>query len=60
MIARKFKFSIATNYINSEWSEEVELRFDDGTSEEEIEVQVNEVYTEWMSKKNQGGWVSIE
>lgn len=60
MIARKFKFSIATNYINSEWSEEVELRFDDGTSEEEIEVQVNEVYTEWMSEKNQGGWVSIE
>ena len=56
----KFKFSIATNYINSEWSEEVELHFDDDATEEEIENEVNEIYAEWLVEKNQGGWTAVE
>lgn len=60
MITKKFKFSIATNYINSEWSEEVELQFADDVTEEEIENEVNEIYTEWLFEKNQGGWFAVQ
>jgi hypothetical protein len=59
MITRKYKFSIATVYINSEWSEVVELEFDEDASEEDIEEQVNEIYQEWVNEKNYGSWVQI-
>jgi len=59
MITRKFEFSIATNYINSDWTEEVELQFADDATEQEIEDEVNEIYIEWLNEKNQGGWVAI-
>ncbi len=59
MITRKYKFSIATAYINSEWSEVVELEFDEDASEEDIEEQVNEIYQEWVNEKNYGSWVQI-
>ena len=52
----KFEFRIATNYINSEWSEDVEIQFAEDATETEIEDQVNEIYTEWLFEKNQGGW----
>ena len=60
MITRKFQFSIATNYIRSEWSEEVELQFEDDETEEEIENTVNEIYTQWLFENNQGGWFAVE
>lgn len=41
MITRTYNFSIVTNKINSEISEDVELKFDDDLTEEEI-IKYNE------------------
>ena len=60
MIKRTYKFTIETNYINSEWSQKVELQFEDDASEEEIEQQVNELYTEWLFENNCGGYFLIK
>lgn len=48
MIIRKYRFSIATTYIQSEYSQVMELQFDDNDTEEEIEQQVDEIYTQWL------------
>lgn len=56
---KKYKFSIATPYINSIWEEEVEVEFADDATEEEIENSVTETYTEWLLEKNKGGWREI-
>lgn len=60
MITKKFKFSIATNYINSEWSEEIEIQFEDDATEQEIEDEVNQIYTDWLFEKNQGRWCAVK
>ena len=60
MIQRKYRFSIATTYINSEWYEDVELEFDEDLTEDEIEQQVNDIYTEWLFEKNYGSWIEIK
>lgn len=59
MITKKYKFSIATPYIKSEWSEEVELEFDDDLSEDEIDDQVSEIYSDWLFRKNGGTYSEI-
>lgn len=60
MITRKYTFSIATKYVNSEWSEVVEFQFDDDATEGEIEDQVNELYTEWIFQQNYGGFTELK
>lgn len=60
MIIRKYRFSIATTYIQSEYSQVMELQFDDNDTEEEIEQQVDEIYTQWLFEHNQGGYRLIE
>lgn len=60
MIIRKYRFSIATTYIQSEYSQVMELQFDDNDTEEEIEQQVDEIYTQWLFEHNQGGYSLIE
>jgi len=60
MITRKYRFSIATTYIQSEYSQVMELQFDDDETEEEIEQQVDEIYTQWLFEHNQGGYRLIE
>lgn len=59
MITRKFSFSIATNYIRSEWKEEVELEFEDDATEEEIEDEVSAYYQEWLNENNHGGFSQL-
>lgn len=59
-MTRSFKFSIATSLIPSDCVEVKELQFDDDATEEEIEEQVNEIYSEWVSAKNYGTWTAIE
>lgn len=59
MITKKFRFSIATNFVRSEWTEDVELEFDDDTTPDEIISQVDEIYTEWLFDKNRGSWTEI-
>jgi hypothetical protein len=59
-MTRKYKFTIATNRIGSEVSDEVELEFDDDSTEAEIEKQVNEIYVEWLCENNQGYFVAVE
>ena len=60
MITRKFKFSIATNYINSECSEDVVLHFDDDATEQQIEDEANQIYTEWLFENNHGSLTEIK
>lgn len=59
MITKKFRFSIATNFVRSEWTEDVELQFDDDATPDEINSQVDEIYTEWLFDKNSGSWYEI-
>ena len=58
-MTRKFKFTVSTPYVYSEYTEMVELQFDDGISEKELSDEVDKVYSEWLSQENQGGWVQI-
>lgn len=60
MITKKFKFSIGTMYINSTVTEIVELQFDDDATDDEIDDQVNEVYTEWLFERNTGSYVEVK
>lgn len=59
MITKKYYFSISTNKIGSETSDEVELQFDDDLTDEEIEKQVTEIYTGWLFENNYGGFNEI-
>ncbi len=59
MITKKYHFSISTNKIGSETSDEVELQFDDDLTDEEIEKQVTEIYTGWLFENNYGGFNEI-
>ena len=59
MITKKFRFSIATNFVRSEWTEDVELQFDDDATPDEIISQVDEIYSEWLFDKNRGSWYEI-
>ncbi len=58
-ITKKFKFSIGTPYINSEYTETVEFEFEDDVTDEEIQNEMDEIYTEWLFQKNTGTWKSI-
>jgi hypothetical protein len=60
MKTKKVKFTIATNYVNSAWSETLEFTFDDDETDSEIESQIDEFYSDWLSEKNYGGWSIIE
>ena len=53
---RTYKFTIATNNIGSEYSQKVVLDFDEDATEEDIENQVSEAYTEWLNEHNCGGY----
>jgi hypothetical protein len=57
---KKYMFSLATPYVNSEWKEEIELQFDDDATIEEIENQIDEIYQEWVNERNNGCWILIE
>lgn len=50
----KYEFCIATNRIGSENKEIIEIDLEDDLTEEEIDNQVNEIYTEWLFEKNNG------
>lgn len=56
----KYEFCISTNKVGSEVKEIVEIDLDDDLTEEEIDNQVGEVYTEWLFEKNQGWAVKVE
>lgn len=56
---KKYKFSVGTRYIKSDWTEEVELEFDDNATEEEIEKEVNEVFEEWVWENAETYWNEI-
>ncbi len=58
-MTRKYNFSIATNLVRSEHSEIVEIHLDDDLTEDEIDAQVTEIYTEWLFENNQGGFSQI-
>lgn len=60
MITRKYNFSIRTCYVGSEWQEEVELQFDDDSTKEEIEAEVDICYQEWLNENNYGCFYEIE
>lgn len=55
----KYVFCIATNKHQSEYKQIVELSFDEDLTDEEIEDQVEEIYTEWLLEKNQGSYNKI-
>lgn len=50
------KFSIATTYVRSDYSEEQEFEFDDDASDDEIEEEICSAYETWLSNHNYGGW----
>lgn len=54
------KFSIATQYVKSEHSVTKTIELDDDLSESEIEEQVSELYQEWLSEVNYGGYAIIK
>lgn len=60
MKTKKYRFSIATRYINSEDYEIVELQFDDNATEDEINNEVSEIYQTWANERNQGYWKEVE
>lgn len=55
----KYEFCIATNKHQSEYKQIVELSFDEDLTDEEIEEQVEEIYTEWLFTKNQGSYTKV-
>lgn len=59
MTIRKFEFCIATNRMGSENKSIIEIDLDDDLTEEEVDNQVNEQYTEWLFEKNQGYYKEI-
>ena len=54
MIKIKVKFSLATAYIGSEVSENMEFEFDESMSDQEIHDEINEAYETWLSERNYG------
>lgn len=56
---KKVKFSIATQYIKSSYEEEQELEFDDDATEEQITKEIEQIYSEWLTTHNYGGWQII-
>ncbi len=54
-MTKKFKFTIATQYVRSAYSEEIELEFDDDATESEIDSEVDNAYSDWLSNHNYGG-----
>jgi hypothetical protein len=57
---KTFKFTIATQYVRSAYSEEIELEFDDDATESEIDSEVDTVYNEWLSEHNYGGIEAVD
>jgi len=55
----KFKFTIQTPYVHSEYKEIVELEFDEDATKNEIEEIVEEQYELWLQEHNHGGWSPI-
>ena len=60
MIKKTYNFSIETNMVGSRVDDDIELQFDTDATEEEIEKQVTEIYTEWLFENNNGGFYEIE
>lgn len=60
MITKKFRFSLATRYVGSEVSQEMELGFEDNATKDEIENEVEQIYNEWLGNQNYGGFHEIE
>lgn len=58
-MTRKYKFTIATQYVRSGYTEEKEIEFDDDCTEDEIEEQVCEVYNQWLNENNYGGFEAV-
>lgn len=57
---KKYIFTLSTNKVGSEQSEIMDFEFDDDASQYEIEDEVNNAYSEWMSENNYGGYSEIE
>lgn len=60
MKIKKFKFTVNTPIEMSEYSEELELEFRQDITEEEMEKELEEVYLDWITLNNSGGWEEIE
>jgi hypothetical protein len=56
----KCKFSIATQYVKSSYSEHVKIEVEDDATEQEIEQEVEETYRNWLEEHNYGAWSIIE
>ena len=54
MALRKFEFCIATNNIGSESKTIVEIDLGDDLTEDEVNEQVDAIYTEWLFENNNG------
>lgn len=59
-MTRRYNFTLETTMRGSVVSQILELQFDDDSTEEEITDQVNEVYEDWVSNNNNGGWSEIK
>jgi hypothetical protein len=57
---RIYEFYVETKYIGSRVVEEVELEFDDDATEQEIEKEVDDIWTDWRSQNSDGGWILKE
>jgi protein-tyrosine-phosphatase len=56
----KCKFTIATQYVKSEYSEEQEVQVESDATQDEIDDAVNEAYSEWLNNHNYGGVQILE
>jgi hypothetical protein len=57
---RNYEFSISTRYVGSEVKEEIEIEFDDGISEEQINHIVDDYWINWRDNNMDGGWELIK
>jgi len=55
----QYEFCIATNRVGSEDKDIIDIEVDDDATEEDIEKQTNEIYTEWLFERNYGHCVRL-
>lgn len=56
----KYEFTVSTRYVGSQSTEEYEIEVEDGATAEEIEIQVEAAYKDWVSNEIEGGWKLIQ
>jgi hypothetical protein len=56
----KVKFWIETPYVGSEYSDEIDIKVNEGLNEKEVDEIICEQFEEWKTDKLNDGWTILD